>query len=113
MAKVLISGCKCERCGHEWVPRGEFGSTRVCPKCKSPYWDSPTRDYETFKDTVKTVLNHAGEPLTWTQVRESADFPQKYPNNRWVYRMEKDIGLVREKLTDGKTLWTLKNSKIK
>jgi predicted Zn-ribbon and HTH transcriptional regulator len=37
----------CERCGHEWYPRGA-GKPTVCPKCKSPYWDkarqSPKKD---------------------------------------------------------------------
>ena len=111
MAKILISGSKCERCGHEWVPRGEVGNSRVCPKCKSPYWDSPKRDYENFKDTIEKILRHSNKPLTWTEVRETADLPQKYPNNRWVYRMERDIGLVRERLTDGKTLWKLQMEK--
>jgi rubrerythrin len=32
----------CERCGHEWYPRGEE-KPRVCPKCKSPYWDRARR----------------------------------------------------------------------
>ncbi len=30
----------CERCGHEWYPRGAE-KPRVCPSCKSPYWDRP------------------------------------------------------------------------
>jgi len=32
----------CERCQHEWYPRGAATPT-VCPKCKSPYWDKPRR----------------------------------------------------------------------
>jgi len=42
MAKVMISveGFKCERCGHEWVPRSKEAPV-VCPKCHSPYWDKP------------------------------------------------------------------------
>ena len=28
---------KCKRCGHEWNPRQE--NVRICPECKSPYWD--------------------------------------------------------------------------
>ena len=40
MAKILISGWKCERCSHKWAPRTEE-HPRVCPKCKSPYWDKP------------------------------------------------------------------------
>jgi Zn finger protein HypA/HybF involved in hydrogenase expression len=41
MAKVEITvmGYRCERCRHEWVPRASGAQPRVCPKCKSPYWD--------------------------------------------------------------------------
>lgn len=28
----------CERCTHKWIPRRQE-KPRVCPKCKSPYWD--------------------------------------------------------------------------
>jgi len=28
---------RCVRCGHKWTPRKE--DIRLCPKCKSPYWD--------------------------------------------------------------------------
>ena len=31
-------GFKCKRCGHEWTPRNNE-PPKVCPKCKSPYWD--------------------------------------------------------------------------
>ncbi len=44
MPKVWITvlGYRCERCGHEWVPRGGGDSEpRVCAKCKSPYWNTP------------------------------------------------------------------------
>jgi hypothetical protein len=37
---------KCERCGHEWLPRTEgTPPPKVCPNpaCKSPYWDVPRR----------------------------------------------------------------------
>jgi DNA-directed RNA polymerase subunit RPC12/RpoP len=46
-------GYRCARCDHEWVPdelRGASDTQRpakpktspkVCPKCKSPYWDRP------------------------------------------------------------------------
>jgi len=28
----------CNRCGHKWTPR-ENGEPKVCPSCKSPYWN--------------------------------------------------------------------------
>ena len=37
--------CNCERCEHKWRARGKNNSTKsevkICPKCKSPYWDQP------------------------------------------------------------------------
>jgi predicted Zn-ribbon and HTH transcriptional regulator len=42
MAKIELTGWRCERCGHEWVARQEWtDAPRVCPKCKSPYWNEP------------------------------------------------------------------------
>ena len=44
--------CKCERCGHEWIPhiipKDPDHPTieeipRVCPKCKSAYWMVPKK----------------------------------------------------------------------
>jgi len=44
MAKVqmVVWGFRCERCEHEWLPRSDQ-EPRVCPKCKSPYWNRPRR----------------------------------------------------------------------
>ena len=42
-AKVLILGNVCFRCGHKWLPYNIEEQQKVCPKCKSPYWDSPRR----------------------------------------------------------------------
>lgn len=33
---------KCNRCGHEWVPRVE--DVRVCPKCRSLRWDKDDKN---------------------------------------------------------------------
>ena len=30
---------RCTRCGHEWTPRTPMRPSRVCPGCKSPYWN--------------------------------------------------------------------------
>ena len=35
--KIEIGKLDCKRCGHKWVPRQT--EIRICPKCKSPYWD--------------------------------------------------------------------------
>lgn len=39
MGKVKLDGFRCERCNHLWFPRDSNTIPRVCPKCKSPYWD--------------------------------------------------------------------------
>ena len=47
VGRVNIEGYKCERCGHIWVPRiYEIEKKKdpvICPKCKSPYWNTPRR----------------------------------------------------------------------
>jgi hypothetical protein len=40
--EIKVMGYRCERCTHEWVPKAET-PPRVCPKCKSPYWDKPRK----------------------------------------------------------------------
>jgi len=35
---------KCLRCGHRWTPRKPNNAPKVCPKCKSPYWDRPRQN---------------------------------------------------------------------
>ena len=42
MVRVQLWGYRCERCEHEWLPRGGK-NPKVCPKCKSPYWDTPRK----------------------------------------------------------------------
>lgn len=51
LVKITMWGYRCTRCAHSWFPRGleqpEDGKKppdpepepRVCPKCKSPYWN--------------------------------------------------------------------------
>ena len=52
MAKVTLEGFRCERCGHEWLPREKGQEPTVCPKCKSPYWNKP-RKSEEIQNLVK------------------------------------------------------------
>jgi len=42
--QITISGWRCLRCGHEWVPRSK-DKPRSCanPKCRSVYWDRPRK----------------------------------------------------------------------
>jgi predicted Zn-ribbon and HTH transcriptional regulator len=49
VAKVQLWGWRCERCGHEWVPRNRKTEDvpTVCPNCKNPYWNKPRRTAKT------------------------------------------------------------------
>lgn len=59
MGRVQIPACQCERCHHVWVPRSAEDEPRVCPKCKSPYWNAPKR--ATAKKGVSSgKLGHEG-----------------------------------------------------
>ncbi len=45
--KMVINTFECLRCGHKWISRvdlkqlevGLKDKPRICPKCKSAYWD--------------------------------------------------------------------------
>ena len=41
MKKILI--CECKRCKHQWATRKEQ-TPKVCPHCKSPYWNIPKKE---------------------------------------------------------------------
>ena len=114
MARVPITvmGFRCERCNHEWIPRGDSEQEpSVCPKCKSPYWNRPRKTtsmltYEDFRNKIRDALKKSG-PLTWTEIRTNAKLPQAFPNNKWVHRMESDISLRRNKDSHGIIKWSL------
>jgi hypothetical protein len=62
--------------------------------------------YENFRDKIQQALKESG-PLTWTEIRTSANLPEKFPNNRWVHRLETDIGLKRNRDAHGIIKWAL------
>ena len=43
---VLIVGHRCYRCHHSWVPRDISEIPEICPKCKSPYWQTPKKIFK-------------------------------------------------------------------
>jgi DNA-directed RNA polymerase subunit RPC12/RpoP len=113
MARVPITvmGYRCERCDYEWIPRDPEQESRVCPKCKSPYWNKPRRapaatTYEDFRDRIRAILRKAEGSLTWTEIRTEARLRQAFPNNQWVRRLEMEIGL-RRKREHGVIHWRL------
>ncbi len=41
LIELKVMGHRCTRCLYEWVPRDVDRPPRICPKCKSAYWDRP------------------------------------------------------------------------
>lgn len=65
-------------------------------------------NYEDFRDQIRKVLQEADGSLTWTEVRTTGRLPQMFPNNKWVHRLEEDIGLKRKRDVNGIIHWQLK-----
>lgn len=40
---ITLLGFRCVRCGREWAPRDPENVPKVCPTCKSPYWERPRK----------------------------------------------------------------------
>ena len=52
MGKIKLEGYICERCNHSWISRNigkKSPEPRVCPKCKSPYWNVPRKNKQKTK----------------------------------------------------------------
>lgn len=61
--------------------------------------------YEEFRDKVKQTLQYSDKGMTWTEIRAKLKLDQVVPNNKWVRAIEKDIGLMRVKRSDGVIVW--------
>jgi len=69
MGEIILKGYLCERCNHKWPPRN-FSNQKpfVCPKCKSPYWNTPkknssdkkTKSYGLFPPSSKKEVETFG-----------------------------------------------------
>ncbi len=108
---ITVMGYRCERCGGEWIPKDSEKEPVACPKCIRPYWNRPRKavpmlTYESFRAKIKEPLPEHGL-LPWTESRTNAKLPQAFPNNKWVHRMEEDIGLKRNKDKHGIIKWSL------
>ena len=57
---IEVDGYRCSRCGHEWIPR-KPEHPRVCPRCKSPFWDRERR-LATFRIDATLRANEGWPP---------------------------------------------------
>lgn len=65
MGEVRLFGYRCERCGHEWMPRNKKNEPKVCPRCKSPYWNIPRKKggRKKIENLVPKRCAKCGKPL--------------------------------------------------
>jgi phage FluMu protein Com len=42
MKEKRFKAQRCNRCNHKWLSKGEE-EPRVCPRCKSVYWNVPRK----------------------------------------------------------------------
>jgi len=63
--------------------------------------------YDEFKERIELLLNKNTDGLTWTEIRKAGRFLQKVPNNKWVKKLEVEIGLKRTRVRDKGIVWKL------
>src|SRR5437867_1434385 len=91
MARVQLWGYRCERCSHAWVPRGSE-TPRVCPRCKSPYWDRPRQSRSPNPESE--AGSHSRLP------RDRATHPRRLPGvTTFVINAVSRIEAVRDGLS--------------
>ena len=55
---VTEKGCKCDRCGHEWIPHNIKNLPKVCPRCISAYWNTPKKKKKLINNNVSIGSSH-------------------------------------------------------
>jgi len=58
MGRASVNAYQCDRCGHIWLPKTWDGKPKslnkllpkVCPACKSPYWNTPRKNVSNDSD---------------------------------------------------------------
>lgn len=78
---------------------------------KDPW--TPDMRYDEFRDLIQTELRRSGDGLTWSQLKDRLDLPYERPCPEWVKRMEREIGLLREKGDGRAYVWTVERQTAK
>ena len=64
--------------------------------------------YVEFREAVRATLADTPRPLTWRELRDAAALPYDRPCPTWVARLEREIGLTREKGPARAKVWSLR-----
>jgi hypothetical protein len=85
-----------------------YGSGKLLLIPTEPRQRSVKLSFETFAAIVLRMLSEHPQGLTWSQTRALGQLEQATPNPIWVFRLEKEYGLQRDR--DKRTsqlLWRL------
>jgi hypothetical protein len=66
--------------------------------------------YVNFRDVIREELRQNPSGLTWVELKERLGLPYDRPCQTWVMRMEKEIGLSREKGFGRAYVWKVRSS---
>src|SRR5215472_3275329 len=55
---------KCLQCGKTWYPRRP-GTPRICPTCKTTYWNTGTRPFKAVSREKFTPILESCQRLPW------------------------------------------------
>jgi len=89
----MINIYRCLRCGHEWPSRREK-PPKVCPKCKSPYWNSPK--WKGVERMDQNLFNHLWGILT----RLSEDCENAIKPNHCVLELTRESTTYRFRIPE-------------
>jgi hypothetical protein len=100
--------------GVELNPSTEDGHLRIdLAPAKSPKQNrrviTTKMSYEEFRNKVKETLQYQDNGMTWSQIRGKLKLDQVVPNNKWVWQLQKDIGLERLKQKDNQIIWRIRH----
>ena len=71
----------CERCQHEWLPRNQQRQPRVCPRCKSAYWDRARKTAEQQAQSAPVAapaVKHGTVPAVKHTLTRAEEIEQRY-----------------------------------
>lgn len=63
--------------------------------------------YTAFRDLIQSALEREPDGLTWVELQRRLDLPYKQPCQTWVYQLEAEIGLRRDRRQGRALVWQI------
>jgi len=67
--------------------------------------------YKTFKELIQKELAKHPDGLTWVELQNKLNLPYDRPCQTWIYQMEQEIGLTRNRETQRAYIWKISHQK--